>query len=207
MLFNGSGVFVFSLFVHPLESALGWGRGEVMLGFTVFYGTLGIASPLVGRFVDRYGARLVIPAGALVMGLGFVFVSQMNSLLLFYAGYAVVGAGAAGTGPVPCSAIITNWFKRRRGLALGLMAAGIGAGGPVMAPVVGYMLSNYDWRMAYLSLAVILIVVIVPLALLMIRTRPSEMGLYPDGASAPIDEPESPQSVVDSTGSFTLKQA
>jgi len=207
VLFNGSGVFVFSLFVHPLGTALGWGRGEVMAGFTVFYATLGVASPLVGRFVDRYGARLVIPAGALVMGLGFMIVSQMSSLPLFYVGYAVVGAGAAGTGPVPCSAIITNWFKRQRGLALGLMAAGIGAGGPVMAPFIGYMLSDYDWRMSYLSLAVVLIVVIVPLSLAMVRTRPSEMGLYPDGASAPIDEHESRKDVTNEADSFTLKQA
>jgi len=207
VLFNGSGVFVFSLFVRPLEAALGWGRGEVMAGFTVFYATLGVASPLVGRFVDRYGARLVIPVGALVMGMGFVVVSRMSSLPLFYIGYAIVGAGAAGTGPVPCSAIITNWFKRRRGLALGLMAAGIGAGGPVMAPFIGYMLSHYDWRMSYLSLAVVLVVVIVPLALAMIRTRPSEMGLYPDGDSAPVEEPNKAGHAAREVASFTLKQA
>jgi MFS family permease len=207
VLFNGSGVFVFSLFVRPLEAALGWGRGEVMAGFTVFYATLGVASPVVGRLVDRYGARLVIPAGALVMGLGFMLVSHVSSLPLFYAGYAIVGAGAAGTGPVPCSAIITNWFKRRRGLALGLMAAGIGAGGPVMAPFIGYMLSHYDWRTSYLSLGVVLIVVIVPVALAMVRTRPSEMGLYPDGDSTPVEEPSNPGHAVKETTSFTLKQA
>ena len=66
-LFNGCGVFVFSLFVKPLEASLGWGRGQVMAGFTVFYAIVGIASPLVGRFVDRHGARIVIPIGACIM--------------------------------------------------------------------------------------------------------------------------------------------
>ena len=207
MLFNGSGVFVFSLFVRPLEAALGWGRGEVMAGFTVFYGTFGIASPAVGRLVDRYGARPVIPAGAIVMSLGFVLVSQMSHLYLFYLGYVIVGIGAAAMGPVPCSAIISNWFKRKRGLALGLMSAGIGAGGVVMAPFIGHMLSNYDWRAAYLSLAVVLAAITVPLALGVVRTRPSEMGLYPDGAIALADEPEEQVRASEEMTGFTLGQA
>ncbi|MFC2009247.1 MFS transporter [Chloroflexota bacterium] len=207
VLFNGSGVFVFSLFVRPLEASLGWGRGQVMAGFTVFYGTMGIASPLVGRFVDRYGARPVIPIGALIMGLGFVLASRMSDLYLFYLGYVIVGIGAAAMGPVPCSAIISNWFKRKRGLALGLMAAGIGAGGVVMAPFIGYMLSHYDWRAAYLSLAVVLAAVTIPLALGVIRTRPSEMGLYPDGDAAPVQDADDQRQTADERASFTLKQA
>jgi MFS family permease len=112
VLFNGSGVFVFSLFVRPLEASLGWGRGQVMAGFTVFYAMVGIASPAVGRFVDRYGARPVIPVGAVIMALGFVLVSAMSELHLFYLGYVIIGTGAAAMGPVPCSAVISNWFKR-----------------------------------------------------------------------------------------------
>lgn len=185
LLFNGCGTFVFSLFVKPLEAELGWNRGEVMAGFTFFYLTMGLASPVVGRFVDRHGARHVMVAGGILMGLGFVIVSQMSHLWLFYAGYFVVGVGAAAMGPVPCSAVVSNWFKRRRGTAVGLMAAGIGAGGLVMAPLVGYLLENFDWRMAYLSMGILCAAVTVPLALGVIKTRPSEMGLYPDGATAP----------------------
>lgn len=184
-LFNGSGTFVFSLFVRPLEAAFGWGRTEVMAGFTIFYATMGLASPAVGRLVDRYGARAVIAAGALVMGLGFVLVSRMSGVFHFYLGYVIVGVGAAAMGPVPCSAIITNWFSRNRGLALGLMAAGVGAGGVVMAPFIGYMLSQHDWQQAYLSLAVVLVAVTVPLALGVVRTRPSDKGVYPYGSEAP----------------------
>jgi len=205
-LFNGSGVFVFRLFVHPLEGSLGWGRAEVMVGFTIFYATMGIASPAVGRIVDRYGARIVIAGGAIVMGLGFVVISRMSALPLFYIGYVVVGVGAAGMGPVPCSAIVSNWFKRNRGLALGLMAAGIGAGGVVMAPFIGYMLSHYHWRDAYLSLAVILVAVVVPLALLVVRTRPSDMGLYPDDDQAPAEE-ATRHGEPNGAASFTLNQA
>jgi len=206
-LFNGCGVFVFSLFVKPLEAALGWGRGEVMAGFTVFYAVIGVASPLVGRFVDRYGARPVIPVGALFMCLGFVLVSRMSELSQFYLGYVIVGAGAAAMGPVPCSAVMSNSFKRRRGMALGLMSAGIGAGGVVMAPLIGYMLSGFDWRTAYLAMGILIAVVGVPLSLGVIRTRPAEMGLYPDGDPAPPDEAAAGMSRRSEQSGFTLRQA
>jgi len=207
LLFNGSGVWVFSLFVKPLEASLGWGRGQVMAGFTIYYMMVGLASPVVGRLVDRYSARPVIPCGAAIMSLGFLVVSQMSNLVLFYLGFVIVGAGAAAIGPVPCSAIISNWFRRRRGLALGLMSAGIGAGGVVMAPFIGYMLTHYDWRAAYMSLAVLLTGVTVPLALALVRTRPSEMGLYPDGDDAPAGDSSKAAQIVTERPSFTLRQA
>ena len=149
-LFNfmaiGCGSYAFSLFVTPLQDALGWGRGQIMAGFTVFFVTMGLTSPVVGRFVDRYGARPVIPIGGVVMGLGFVVVSQMSQPYLFYLGYVLVGAGAAGMGQVPSSAVVSNWFKKRRGTAIGLMAAGVGAGG-VLAPAVGFIIENHGCGM------------------------------------------------------------
>ena len=207
VLFSGCGVFAFSLFVKPLETTLGWGRGEVMAGFTLFYLMVGVASPVVGRFVDRYGARPVIPIGALMMGLGFVLVSRVNVLYLFYLGYAIIGTGASAMGLVPCSAVVSNWFKRKRGLALGLMAGGIGAGGVVMAPFVGYMLSHFDWRAAYLAMGILIMAVAIPLALLVIRTKPSEVGLYPDGDTTPPEEEDDPTREGGGRHGFTLRQA
>jgi MFS family permease len=180
----GCGSFVYSLFVNPLQADLGWSRGEIMVGFTIFWVMMGVASPLFGRVLDRHGARRAIPLGAVVMGLGFVLLSLVSSLPLFYLGYVLVGSGAAGIGPVPTSAIVSNWFRKKRGTAVGITSAGIGAGGVVMAPVVGYLLEGFDWRTAYFAMAVIVWVVIIPLALLLVRTRPQEMGLYPDGAPA-----------------------
>jgi len=206
VLFNGCGVFAFSLFVRPLEASLGWGRGQVMAGFTLFYLMVGVASPVVGRFVDRYGARPVIPVGAVMMGLGFVLVSRMSDLYLFYLGYVIIGTGASAMGPVPCSAVISNWFRRKRGTALGLMAAGIGAGG-VVAPFASYMLSHFDWRTAYLSLGILIMAVTIPLALGVVRTRPSEMGLYPDGDGAPVGEAPDETREGGTKQGFSLRQA
>lgn len=179
----GCGSFVFSLFVNPLQTDLVWSRGEIMVGFTIFWVMMGVASPLFGRVLDRHGARRAIPLGAIVMGLGFVILSVMKSLPVFYLGYVLVGSGAAGIGPVPTSAIVSNWFRRKRGTAVGITSAGIGAGGFIMAPVVGYLLETADWRTAYFAMAIIIWVAIIPLALLVVRTRPEDMGLHPDGAS------------------------
>jgi MFS family permease len=207
LLSYGCGSFVFSLFVNPLQSAFGWGRGQVMVGFTIFFSSQGLVSPLVGRLVDRFGSRAVLPLGAASMGLGFLLVSQAHDLVLFYLGYVLVGAGSCGMGIVPCSAVISAWFRRRRGAAVGIMSAGMGAGGLVMAPVVAHLLQVYGLRTTYLSMAVIICVVAIPLSLLLIRNRPADLGLYPDGdpddtawqrtsASRHVDVP-----------SLTLKQA
>lgn len=207
LLSFGCGSFVFSLFVNPLQASMGWGRGQVMVGFTIFFVVLGLVSPLVGRIVDRHGPRLVIALGALVMGSGFALLNQMDSLPLFYLSYAIIGSGAAAMGPVPCSAVVSNWFRRRRGIALGVMSAGLGAGGLVMAPIVGQLLETYDLRVAYLSMAVIIWAVVIPLSLAIVRTRPSEMGLHPDGDAQAPESMQVEGATHIETESLSLKQA
>jgi len=203
----GCGSFVYSLFVSPLQAEFGWSRGQIMIGFTIFWVMMGIGSPIAGRMLDRKGARRVIALGALVMGLGFVIVSMTRALPLFLFGYVFVGLGAAGIGPVSTSAVASNWFKRKRGLALGITAAGIGTGGVVMAPIVGHLLQAYDWRTAYLAMAFIVWIAIIPLAFLLVRTRPSEMGLYPDGDDAPAEVESGGSATEPSIWGLTLKQA
>ncbi len=200
----GCGSFIYSLFVQPLQSVLGWSRGEIMVGFTIFFIMMGVASLPAGRLVDKRGARPVIAVGAVVMGSGFVILSLMSQLYLFYLGYVLVGAGAGGIGSVPCSAVVSNWFKKKRGTAIGLMSSGIGAGGLVMAPLAGYLIETIGWRGAYLSMALIVWIAIIPLALLTLRTRPQEIGLHPDGALAA----ETPREVRPGTSEgLTLRQA
>ncbi|GAI06068.1 unnamed protein product, partial [marine sediment metagenome] len=123
--------------------------------------------------------------GAVIGGLGFILLSLMNNLWYFYGGYIVTGIGMAAIGTVPASVVVSNWFKKRRGTAIGLMSAGVGAGGFVLAPFVGgYLIPNFSWRASYLALT-LLTWMLIPLVLLVIKTKPADMGLYPDGMPAP----------------------
>ncbi len=179
----GCGFYAFSLFVTPLQQQMGWGRGDVMAGFTIFFITMGLSSPQAGRLVDRYGARVVMVAGATVAGIGFLVLSFMGALWQYYVGYAIIGLGMAGTGQIPTSAVVSNWFEKRRGAAVGFMAAGVGAGGLVLVPILGtYLLPSLGWSTTFLVLGVLCWAVIIPLSALVIRTRPEEMGLTAYGA-------------------------
>lgn len=181
----GAGYFAFSLFIRPLQADLGWSRGEIMVAFTILFLIQGVASPFIGKVVDRYSAKKVIAIGALFTGIGFVILSMMHELWHFYIGYAVVGVGMAAMGQIPTTAVVSNWFKKKRGLAVGLMTTGAGAGG-VLAPLFGsYLIPEFGWSVSYLTLGIITAAVIIPLALIVIKTKPEDMGLHPDGADAP----------------------
>ena len=178
----GCGFYAFSLFVTPLQQQLGWGRGDVMAGFTIFFLTTGFVAPQTGRLVDKYGARVVMTGGAVIAGVGFLVLYSMSALWQYYLGYAIVGLGMAGTGQIPASAVVCNWFQKRRGTAVGLMASGVGVGGLVLAPVVGeHLLPSLGWSQSFLVLGILCWMVIVPLAIFVIRTRPEEKGLRPFG--------------------------
>jgi len=183
---SGCGFFAFSLFVKPLQAELGWGRGEIMVAFTFFLLVQGAASPFIGRVIYLFEARKVIAIGALVAGLGFALLTQVNHLWYFYLSYIIMGIGMTAMGHIPTSTIVSNWFEKRRGTAIGIMSTGIGAGGFALAPLVGgYLIPDFGWRTSYLVLAVFTWVLIIPLALFVIRAKPADMGLYPDGEQAP----------------------
>lgn len=206
-LHSGFGYYAFSLFVKPLEAEFGWSRGGIMLSFTIYVGIQAVASPFIGRIVDRYGATKLIAIGAVVAGLGFVLLSQTHDLWYFYVSYAIFGAGHVTSGHVPASAVVSNWFRKRRGWAIGIMGIGIGLGGLAMAPLIGvYLIPNFGWRASYLVMAVITWVITIPLALVVIKTKPADMGLYPDGVEdqeALAEAKASPST----PGGLTLKMA
>ncbi len=177
---SAAGYYAFSLFVKPLEAAFGWSRGEIMLGWTVRYLAVGLFSPFIGKLVDRYGARKIISVGAGIAGFGFIFLSQISNLLYFYIGWIIVGIAMSATGLIPATAVVSNWFTKRRGTALGVMGIGFGAGGVLSPFIGGYLIPTFGWRASYVALAP-LMWILSPLALLVIKTRPAEMGLYPYG--------------------------
>ena len=173
MIWSGSGYFAFSLFVKPLQADLGWHRSTIMAAFMFWSMTLGIACIFAGKAVDQYGARRVMLAGAIITGLGFLSLSLMNTRAHFYISYIVVGAGTAAMGSVPCTAVISNWFEEKRGLALGLTSTGVGLGGLIISPLIGSLIIPLlGWRVAYLSLGLMTCLIVIPLTIFVIKSRP-----------------------------------
>jgi MFS family permease len=177
-----------------------------MLAFTLFALAGGFASPPAGWLVDRFGGRKVVLVCALASGALFCLLALVNDLWLFLAIWAVNGAVMAGTGSVPTSAMVTHWFVRRRGLAIGIMAAGVGVGGLVFVPLVNsWLMPAFGWRATFIALGVLTWLVLAPLAAFVMKDRPSEMGLNPDGAEGgalnyPVEKPPS-------HGNLPLRQA
>jgi len=182
-VWSGFAYYSFSLFVKSLENDFKWGRGEIMLGFSVFFLASGLVSPFIGRLIMRFGERKVISVGAVLMGIAMALLGSVTNIWQFYAFYALVGIGMAGMGTIPASSLVSKWFNKRRGLAIGIMAFGVGMGGFVAAPVVaGTLIPVFGWRAAYFVLGAVTCLIIIPATLLVVKaSKPEDMGLYPDG--------------------------
>jgi len=182
-VWSGFAYYSFSLFVKSLEIDFSWHRGEVMLGFSVFFLASGLVSPFIGKLITRYGERKVISIGAIIMAVSMALLGSVNNIWQFYAFYALVGIGMAGMGTIPASSLVSKWFSKRRGLAIGIMAFGVGIGGCIAAPIVaGVLIPAFGWRITYMILGAATCLIIVPSALIIIKAgKPADMGLYPDG--------------------------
>jgi sugar phosphate permease len=181
LISSGLITYCFSMYTIPLMAEFGWNRGSIMLGSMIMSLISGLSAPLVGKLLYRIGAKTVIAIGALITGTGFVLLNFTDSLWQFYVFYAVVGIGWATMGIVPTSAVVSNWFKRRRGFAIGILGAGIGVGGYTMPLLSNFLITNYGWRISFLVVGVMAVIVMIPISLLIIKNRPEDMGLFPDG--------------------------
>jgi len=195
---SGTGFFGFSIFTPRLEESLGWGRGDMMVAFSVYTLVAGLSSPFAGRFVDRYGIKRVIVAGSLLTGAGFVILGFTQSLWQFYVGYILFGIGHSAAHNVAPITLVANWFKKRRGTAVGISATGVGAGGLIVAPLIGgWLIPAFDWNGAYLALAIMNLVPVIPLTLWLVKDKPSDMGLHPDGIQTVEAENEAQTPIVE----------
>jgi MFS family permease len=180
-LSSGIGFYGLGVFLPLLEQEFNASPALASLGGTVFFLVLGLASPFVGRWVDSRGARLVMIMGSALFGAGLIGLALSQELWQTYTAYAAMAVGFGGTALIPVSALVSAWFSARRGLAMAVAMSGISLGGVVMTPLATQLIVAYGWRAAALTLAVLVWVVGVPLSALIIRRRPEDLGLLPDG--------------------------
>ncbi|MFH1639976.1 MAG: MFS transporter [Chloroflexota bacterium] len=186
---SGCSFYSFGLFVKPLQAEFGWSRAGIMMANTIMTVMQGASGILIGRVIDRYGSKRIIMVGAVVTCLCLVLLGRMNNLSQFYFLYGLAGFGFCAMGFLPVSFLVFKWFRKRRGLAIGISGAGIGAGGFIMPIITGsYLIPSLGWRNAFLVLGLLVAAVIIPLSLMVIRAKPEDMGLQPDGDTFPVSE-------------------
>jgi sugar phosphate permease len=187
---TGIGIWGVSVFVSPMEDELGWSRTSFMVALSIRTALTGLLSPLVGPWRDtKNGPRALMLTGSTILGISLIALKYVDSLWQFYLFFGVFGSiGALGAGGILTQTILPKWFIRKRGRALGIASMG-GGTGPLIFPIaILGLITCLGWRDAWLFLGVVALVLLVPLSFL-VKTRPEDMGLLPDGMAEMPPEP------------------
>ena len=175
----------FSLFFPPIISEFGWERGVTAGAFSFGFVVSGAVSPLIGRLMDRAGPRAVMEVGVALMAGGLLLAPLTSEPWHLYLTIGVmVGAGSVCLGYSGQSLFLPNWFIRQRGFAIGIAFAGVGIGSVTLLPWVQHMIEQTGWRTACTAMGLLILIVLAPINLLL-RKRPEDFGLQPDGDAAP----------------------
>ena len=183
--FVAVGFFFYSygVFFKAIAEDFGGSRLGVAIGLTVTNAVGAIAAPYVGRALDKYPLRNVMGLGALFMAFGFLGLSFVQNELQFYLVLGLfIGFGASSMGNLATSKLVTNWFDKRRGMALGIAAAGVSLSGVIMPYISAELIENFGWRQGFLIYSAFTFLVVVPLIFRLVISRPEDVGLRPDGA-------------------------
>ena len=151
--FVAVGFFFYSygVFFKAIAAEFGGARLGIAFGLTVTQAVGAIAAPLVGRALDRYPLRNVMGLGALFMGIGFLGLNFVSNPFQFYLVLGFfIGLGASSMGSLATSKLVTNWFDRRRGMALGIAAAGVSLSGVIMPYISAELINNFGWRQGFM---------------------------------------------------------
>ena len=169
------------LLAGPLAKELGWSLKDIFLAPTVAVTITILVAPFIGGLADRFGAIRIITfalvAQALLMA-SFYLID--NNIWLFYARYAALALLSTGATAVTFAGVISRWFDRRRGLALGIALAGIGIGGVIWSLLTQTLFDLVGWRTSFLYMAAVVAFVVLPVVLLVVRNSPEDMGLHID---------------------------
>lgn len=165
---------VHTLFIMPVTTELGFSISSFSLIFTISAVVVAGMSPVVGKLIEFVPLKVLMTAGALAVGLGFIAYSFAKSIYLFYVIGVVVSIGMAALTTIPISTMLTNWFSEARGKALGVAFAGTGTGTFFWMQIVSKILDNYGYHYAYLALGVIILAVSVPITSLAVYLSPEK---------------------------------
>jgi MFS family permease len=175
----GGIVYGFTAFFEPIVKEFGWSYTQVSIAFSLRGLEMGILAPLMGFLVDRFGPRKVVFSGVLITGFGLIFITVINSLVMFYIAFIFFALGASGCTSTVLMTTVAQWFRRNVGKAMGIVVCGFGAGGILIPPIV-WLIDLYGWRTALIILGLGMWALGIPLSLFL-RHTPEQYGYFPDG--------------------------
>jgi MFS family permease len=182
----GISQYLFGVLVVPIQTDLHWSRATISGAFSLGVVISGFLGLIIGRLVDRYGARILMSAGSILGAVTLFLLSRVTEVWQFYLLWAgCLGVAMALTLYPVTFVVIANWFQRRRGTALAVLTVVGGLSSPIYIPIAGLLVARIGWRAALVVLGMSALVIALPIHALLVRRRPEDIGLLPDGDSMP----------------------
>ncbi|RUW98071.1 MFS transporter [Mesorhizobium sp. M00.F.Ca.ET.151.01.1.1] len=178
-------MFSLAIFLEPMALDTNWSRAGISSAMTLNFLVMGLGGFAWGALSDRFGARIVVTIGAVLLGLALVLASRAGSLLTFQITYGVLVGLAASAFFAPMIALTSGWFDTNRGLAVSLVSAGMGVAPMTISPLARWLISAYEWRTAMFDIGLLAWVLLLP-AVLLVRQPPKPAAS--DAAAAPVAE-------------------
>lgn len=157
----------------------GWSATALALAFSLQRAETGLLGPFQGWLLERFGARTIMRIGAVVLGTGFILLSQIQTLVTFFAVFLLMALGSSLMGPLSVMTVVIRWFDRKRATALALTQTGMSMGG-LAVPLIAWAILGFGWRTVAVASGIIIVLFGLVLTQLM-RGRPEDYGLSPDG--------------------------
>lgn len=171
--------YCFTSFIEPIAGEFGWSYAQISFAVSIRGVEIGIAAPVMGWLIDRWGSRRTVFGGSIIACLGLLLLSQTKDLPVFYVAFILIGIGTTSFTMSAITIIIASWFRKRIGIATGIATSGIGVSG-LFVPVITHIIQLYGWRSAVLAILFSILIIVLPLSFLL-RHKPEQYGLLPDG--------------------------
>ena len=176
--------YSYGVFLRPIRKEFGASNFAASMGLPLMNTAMALFSPFLGRVIDAWSIRRIMMLGCCILAAGFFLAARITSMWQFYALIGtLLGLGVVMIGQLASTALVCNWFVKRRGAALGVATTGVSMSGMIMGPATSWLVETHSWRYAFNTFGTLVLIVLLPLVWAIIVTRPSERGLHPDGAT------------------------
>ncbi|MFC1987495.1 MFS transporter [Chloroflexota bacterium] len=196
----------FTAVFEPIAEEFGWSYAQISLATSIRGLEVGLLAPLMGFLADRWGPRRLIFGGSILVCAGLLILSRVSSLTMFYGTFALIAIGMSTCTNTVTLTAVSNWFRRKAGVAIGIAISGVALGG-ILVPVVTRLVDILQWRTTMFAVGIGMLAIVLPLSLV-IRHKPEHYGYHPDGnMSSTVETSKSENSIVNPEVNIPAKQA